>query len=196
MTPFTVPTPATTPKPRMSPEITRETNHQAFYLRLGDRQGGGKITGQGSSRGTLTKHPIAPGLADVAGRTPDLELSEGEAMKLAGGGQAAAAPDEFAATGWSRALPRLFPDEVDPLDVKKDRDGDFGRCVAKIGIDAPATIIRVSDSGGFNRCHCDQPLRLRTFSNSAGSASSASATARITSSVGRETWCSMPSTSR
>jgi hypothetical protein len=32
-------------------------------------------------------------LADVAGRTLDLELSEGEAMKLAGGGQAAAAPD-------------------------------------------------------------------------------------------------------
>ena len=40
-----------------------------------------------------------------------------------------------------------------------------------------------------------QRLLSRTFSNRTGSASSASATARMTPRVGRETWCSMPSTS-
>ena len=75
---------------------------------------------------------VAEGLADVAGRTLDFELLEREAMNLTGDGQAAAAPDEFAASVWSCGLPRLFLDEVDLLDVKKNRDDNFGRCVAKI----------------------------------------------------------------
>ena len=80
-----------------------------------------------------TVKKVAEGLADVAGRTIDLELFEGEAMKLTGDGQAAAAPDEFAAAVWSSGLPRLFLDVVDALDEKQDRDGDLGRCLAKIG---------------------------------------------------------------
>lgn len=53
-------------------------------------------------------------------------MCDDELMKLAGDGQAAAAPDEFTTSGWCSSLLGVCLDPVDLLDVKQDRNGDFG----------------------------------------------------------------------
>jgi len=95
---------------------------------------------------------VAEGLADVAGRSLAFERFEGETVKFSNDGQAAAAPDEFAAGGGRRGFARLFLDEVDLLDEKQDGDGDLGRCLAKIGelapgVDKTAAVIQAEPGG-------------------------------------------------
>lgn len=80
---------------------------------------------------------IAEGLADVAGRELAFVVSENELMEFVGNGQAAAAPDEFAAGGRSGSLAGLLFDLIDFLDVEEDGQCDFRRGRAEIGELAP-----------------------------------------------------------